>query len=237
MDFCTLRFCLCLNIHIKATIIKGKITLCYISQRICKRESGRVSCYGFLYFCLTGSCLFLICLPISECNRFLAEFFNFDLNPAILTAPGSQIVLRVKNICPFQHRCWGYRRNRRWGRCGRSCRCRCYSGNSFQCRDCFCFSLSTFFLCWSSRVPDNISRINRIITIIRSFISLFFFLFRFCFPLFVTDKSASPLLFLVRYYPTVRLLILFHPSNRYRVYMVKFQWKLSDHQVCGISVM
>lgn len=45
----------------------------------------------------------------------------------------------------------------------------------------------------------SISRINRIITIIRSFISLFFFLFRFCFPLFVTDKSASPLLFLVRY--------------------------------------
>ena len=90
----------CLNIHIKTTIIKGKITLCYISQRVCKRESGCVSCYGFLYFCLTGSCLFLICLPISECDRFLAEFFNFDLNPAILTAPGSQIVLRVKNICP-----------------------------------------------------------------------------------------------------------------------------------------
>ena len=101
----------------------------------------------------------------------------------------------------------------------------------------FLCSLSTFFLCWSSRVPASISRINRIITIIRSFISLFFFLFRFCFPLFVIDKSASPLLFLVRYYPTVRLLILFHPSNRYRVYMVKFQWKLSDHQVCGISVM
>lgn len=141
MDFCTLRFCLCLNIHIKTTIIKGKITLCYISQRICERESGCVSCYGFLYFCLTGSCLFLICLPISECDRFLAEFFNFDLNPAILTAPGSQIVLRVKNICPFQYRCWCYRRNRRWGRCGCSCRCRCYSGNSFQCRDCFCFSL------------------------------------------------------------------------------------------------
>ena len=101
----------------------------------------------------------------------------------------------------------------------------------------FLCSLSTFFLCWSSRVSASISRINRIITIIRSFISLFFFLFRFCFPLFVIDKSASPLLFLVRYYPTVRLLILFHPSNRYRVYMVKFQWKLSDHQVCGISVM
>ena len=97
---------------------RGKITLCYISQRICERESGCVSCYGFLYFCLTGSCLFLICLPISECDRFLAEFFNFDLNPAILTAPGSQIVLRVKNICPFQYRCWCYRRNRRWGRCG-----------------------------------------------------------------------------------------------------------------------
>lgn len=101
----------------------------------------------------------------------------------------------------------------------------------------FLCSLSTFFLCWSSRVSASISRINRIITIIRSFISLFFFLFRFCFPLFVIDKSASPLLFLVRYYPTVRLLILFHPSNRYRVYMVKFQWKLSGHQVCGISVM
>ena len=96
MDFCTLRFCFCLNIHIKTTIIKGKITLCYISQRVCKRESGCVSCYGFLYFCLTGSCLFLICLPISECNRLLTEFLNFDLNPAILTAPGSQIVLRVE---------------------------------------------------------------------------------------------------------------------------------------------